>query len=105
MSTQRWVELVEEAAGGPVSVGTMFGCKGLRTGRKFFALWWHDRLVVKVPPGAAEEAVSGGLAEPFEPMEGRPMRGWIVLEPGADWTGLTGQARAFVESLASEPHA
>lgn len=99
MSTQRWDELIEDAVGGPVTVGTMFGCKGLRTGRKFFAIWWHERLVVKVPPARFDALVRDGLAEHFEPMEGRPMKGWVVLEPAADWTVVTVDARAFVESL------
>ena len=41
-----------DAEGGDVTRGTMFGSKGLRTGTKFFAIWWHDQLVVKLPrPG------------------------------------------------------
>ena len=39
-----------DAEGGDVTAGTMFGSAGLRTGTKFFAIWWHEQLVVKLPP-------------------------------------------------------
>jgi TfoX/Sxy family transcriptional regulator of competence genes len=93
-----WEALVERAEGGAVSRGSMFGSSGLRTGRKFFALWWHDQLVLKLPPDRLQELVTAGTAQPFEPMEGRAMNGWVVVEPAAGWPPLVDQARAFVES-------
>ena len=98
MTDKRWEELVEGAVGGSVTPGTMFGSKGLRTGRKFFAIWWHDQLVVKLPPGRIEEIVGAGDAVPFEPMTGRAMNGWVVVEPTEDWAALVAEAHAFVES-------
>ena len=92
----RWQELVEQSVGGPVTEGTMFGSKGLRTGTKFFAVWWHEKLVTKLPPTRLEELVSDGRAEPFEPMEGRAMNGWVVVAETADWPPLVDEARAFV---------
>ena len=92
-----WDELVEQAEGGQVSRGSMFGSQGLRTGKKFFAIWWQEQLVVKLPPARLTELVEAGQAAPFEPMEGRPMNGWVVVDPGADLAGLTDQARAYVE--------
>ena len=86
------------AEGGPVSRGSMFGSQGLRTGRKFFAIWWHERLVLKLPPERQQALVAAGDAEPFEPMEGRPMNGWVVVSPSADWPRLVEQARAHVEA-------
>ena len=76
----------------------MFGSKGLRTGKKFFAIWWHDQLVVKLSPARIEEMVAAGEAVQFEPMTGRPMNGWVVAEPTADWVALAAEAHAFVES-------
>ena len=73
-------------------------CQGLRTGTKFFAIWWHDQLVVKLPPDRRQDLVTAGTAEQFEPMEGRPMNGWMVIHPSADWNPLVDEARAFVES-------
>lgn len=84
--------------GGPVTLGTMFGSKGLRTGKKYFAIWWHERLVVKLPAGRIEELVAAGENEPFEPMAGRPMTGWVILAPAEDWPARATDARAFVES-------
>ena len=63
----------------------MFGSAGLRTGTKFFAIWWHEQLVVKLPPARLTELVDAGEGQPFEPMEGRRMNGWILLGDSADW--------------------
>ncbi len=75
----------------------MFGSQGLRTGRKFFALWWHGQLVVKPSPDRLAELLSGGEAVPFEPMAGRPMNGRVVVSPSADWSALVDEARGHVE--------
>jgi TfoX/Sxy family transcriptional regulator of competence genes len=93
-----WEALVEQAEGGAVSRGSMFGSPGLRTGKKFFALWWHDQLVLKLPADRRDELVTAGTAEPFEPMEGRAMNGWVVVGSSADRPALVDLARAFVES-------
>ena len=93
-----WEQLVERSVGGPVSRGSMFGCQGLRTGTKFFAIWWEERLVVKPPPDRLRELVAAGEAEPFEPMPGRPMNGWVVVGPAVDWAPVVDEARAYVES-------
>ena len=61
---ERWQDLVEQSVGGPVSEGTMFGSKGLRTGKKFFAVWWHEQLVLKLPPERSRELVEVGTATP-----------------------------------------
>ena len=99
MTQQRWDELVEDSVGGDVTAGTMFGSKGLRTGTKFFAIWWHEQLVLKLPPAQIEGLVQTGKATLFEPMEGRQMNGWVVVDATADWTGLSNDAREFVDSL------
>jgi hypothetical protein len=93
---QSWDDLVEGSRGGPVTPGKMFGSEGLRTGKKFFAIWWHEQLVVKIPADRLQELVAAGDGEPFEPMPGRPMNGWILLGDSADWSTLVEEARAFV---------
>jgi hypothetical protein len=98
MANERWEELAEGSVGGAVTRGSMFGSQGLRTGTKFFAVWWHDQLVVKLPPARLTELLEAGVGRPFEPMEGRKMNGWILLGESADWTPLTEEARAFVAS-------
>jgi hypothetical protein len=98
MAADRWQELVAAAEGGDVRRGTMFGSQGLRTGTKFFAIWWHEQLVVKLPPQQLAELVDAGRGELFEPMPGRAMNGWLVVPPSAEWEPLVVQARTFVES-------
>ena len=78
--------------------GSMFGCRGLRTGKKFFAIWWEEHLVVKLPASRQEALEAAGEAEPFEPMPGRVMNGWVLVRAEADWPALASEARAFVES-------
>jgi TfoX/Sxy family transcriptional regulator of competence genes len=96
MTDTRWQELVATAEGGPVTQGTMFGSKGLRTGTTFFAIWWHEQLVVKLQPAWLTELVEAGNGQPFEPMEGRRMNGWILLGDSIDWPPVIEEARAFV---------
>jgi hypothetical protein len=96
MTEDGWAELVERFVDGVVTRGTMFGCQGLRTGRKFFAIRWDEQLVVKLPPARLTSLVEAGAGTPFEPMEGRRMNGWIVLADSADQTPLVEEARAFV---------
>lgn len=98
MTDERWDELVETAVGGPVTRGSMFGSQGLRTGRRFFAIWWQAQLVVKLPADRIEEVVDAGQGAQFEPMAGRKMGGWVVLQPSAGWPALIAEARAHVES-------
>jgi hypothetical protein len=98
VAEDRWQALVAEAEGGPVTRGSMFGSQGLRTGKKFFAIWWQEQLVVKLPEARREELAAAGSAEPFEPMPGRVMNGWVLLQPAADWSPLVAEARAYVES-------
>jgi TfoX/Sxy family transcriptional regulator of competence genes len=96
MTDARWHDLVETAEGGAVTQGTMFGSKGLRTGTKFFAIRWHEQLVVKLPPARLTELVEAGDGQPFEPMEGRRMNGWILLADSVDWPPVVEEARAYV---------
>jgi TfoX/Sxy family transcriptional regulator of competence genes len=98
MADDRWADLVAGAEGGPVSRGSMFGSQGLRTGKKFFAIWWHEQLVVKLPPARLTELVDAGHGQPFEPMEGRRMNGWILLGARANWQALVEEARMFVQA-------
>ncbi len=98
---ERFDDLVEESIGGPVTAGQMFGSRGLRTGRKFYAVWWHERLVLKLPQTQVDGLVAAGEGEPFEPMAGRKMGGWVVVSPATDWSGLARGARTHVEALAA----
>ena len=98
MADERWQELADGAVGGDVTQGTMFGSKGLRTGKKFFAIWWHEQLVVKLPAQRLAELIEAGSGHLFEPMPGRTMNGWLLVEPSTEWNPLVAEARAHVES-------
>ena len=52
--------------------------------------------MVKLPPARLTELVEAGDGEPFEPMEGRRMNGWLLLGDSAEWDRLVEEARAFV---------
>ena len=96
MTDESWADLVDRFVDGDVTTGHMFGCRGLRTGRRFFAIRWEDQLVVKLPPDRLGALVGSGAGRPFEPMEGRRMNGWIVLAGSADQVPLVEEARAYV---------
>jgi TfoX/Sxy family transcriptional regulator of competence genes len=96
MADDRWQQLVADAEGGDVTAGKMFGSAGLRTGTKFFAIWWNDQLVVKLPPARLTQLVEAGEGRAFEPMEGRRMNGWILLGDAVEWAPVVEEARAFV---------
>jgi hypothetical protein len=98
MPDDTWEDLVERACDGDVTSGSMFGCQGLRSGRRFFAIWWHEQLVVKLPARRRQELVESGQAEPFEPMPGRSMNGWVVLGDSVPRDPVVAEARAWVES-------
>src|SRR3954470_15462415 len=93
MAGERWEQLVAGAEGGDVTRGKMFGSEGPRRGTNFFAIWWHEQLVVKLPPARLTGLVEAGHGEPFEPMEGRRMNGWIVLAESVDWPPVVEEAR------------
>jgi hypothetical protein len=94
---EAWEDLVERTVDADVTPGSMFGCRGLRTGRRFFAIWWHEQLVVKLPPDRLQALVGAGQAAPFEPMEGRRMNGWAVLGPEVGWDPVVAEARSWTE--------
>jgi TfoX/Sxy family transcriptional regulator of competence genes len=98
MADELWQDLVQRTEGGPVTRGTMFGSQGLRTGTKYFAIWWHEQLVVKLPADRLQQLLDSGAAELFEPMPGRRMNGWAVLQGSAEWDPVVAEARSYVES-------
>ena len=105
MVDEWWERLVERSVGGPVTRGTMFGSQGLRTGTKFFAIRWHEQLVVKLPSDRLQELVDSGRGETFEPMPGRTMNGWLLLQDATEPDGLLAEARAHVEAQQNQVRA
>lgn len=73
----------------------MFGqLAGFVNGNMFFCLF-GDRIAVKLPAAQAEELLGVAGAAPFAPMEGRPMKGYVVLPQ--DWHSNTEKAEPWVE--------
>lgn len=60
--------------------GKMFGalCLKMPNG-KAGAMFWKEHLIVKLTGDALEDALSLDGAKVFEPMEGRPMNGWVQV--------------------------
>ena len=82
----------------------MFGqLAGFVNGNMFLCLF-GNRIALKLPDHEAGELMRAEGAEPFEPMEGRPMRGYVALptewharpEQAEDWVR---RSLAYVSSL------
>jgi hypothetical protein len=58
-------------------------------------------LVLKLPTDRQDELVGTGQAVPFEPMDGRRMNGWVVVDDTVDRPPLVEEARAFVAAQSS----
>lgn len=100
-TSKEWTELVEDMTELPdVAAGKMFGCLGLKTGKKFFAMVWEDKLVVKLPKDRAAKVMKSG-GEAFQPMPGRTMGEWVVVANTKDWPTLAEESRVYVEKLAA----
>jgi hypothetical protein len=63
-----------------VKEGQMFGMPILKVGSKVFAGEWHGELVVKLPRERVEQLIAAGEGQPFEPMAGRAMKEWVLVE-------------------------
>ena len=60
----------------------MFGYPAAFVGGNLATSLFHDRWVVRLPDDEIESAKAGG-AESFEPMPGKPMKGFVIV-PAAD---------------------
>jgi hypothetical protein len=81
--------------------GRGFGARALRVdGRIFAMLDSKGRFVVKVPRERADELLARGQAIQFEPVPGRPMREWLVVNgPTSSWQSLAREAFEYVATL------
>jgi TfoX/Sxy family transcriptional regulator of competence genes len=75
-----------------------FGSDALQVDGRIFAMLHGGRLVLKLPREQVAALVASGDGSPFDAGKGRPMKEWVVLEPGADqrWLSLAKQALTFV---------
>lgn len=82
----------------------MFGYPAGFIGGNLTTSLHEDRWIVRLPDDARAELLAIPGAAPFEPMPGRPMKGYVVLPPSVleDHDGLDGwieRAIAYVRTL------
>lgn len=82
--------------------GKMFGALCIKAPNgKAAAMFYQNHMVFKLRPDDEKEVMSLDGAHIFDPMGGRPMRGWVQLpfEYAARWPELAGKALDYVRSL------
>jgi len=85
-----------------IEAGKMFGAQCIKTPNgKAAAMFWHDNLIVKLTGEARDEAMSLDGTKFFDPMDGRPMKEWIVVPFGYrdKWKELTELAVVYVRDI------
>lgn len=96
-------DVLEQLLADPdVAAGQMFGHRGAKLGRSFFAIDFHDDLVVKLGTERTAELVACGDAVPFDPSgRGMAMKAWSLVsqpdsgDPVAAWVAFAEEAKAF----------
>ena len=91
--------IVEGLAAGGAKAGKMFGHPCVKTpAGKVPVTYWHDSLLVKLPPAELEIWLDEADVQTFEPMRGRPMRGWAQIPPRYvdEWEKLATSAYQYV---------
>jgi hypothetical protein len=92
-------DLVERMTPEPdVELGRGFSRPVLKRDGKIFAIDYGDALVVKLPADRCAELVETTAAVPFDRGQGKPLREWVVLDAGADWLALAGEALSFART-------
>jgi TfoX/Sxy family transcriptional regulator of competence genes len=62
-----------------VKAGKMFGLPGYYADGKLFACVWEDGVSIKLPEEVRVSMLKRRGVEPFVPMEGRPMKEWVLV--------------------------
>lgn len=79
--------------------GQMMGHPCLKTpAGKVPAVYWHDSLVVKLPPADLEIWLEESDVQMFQPVRGRPMRGWAQIPSRYvdEWEKLVSESFEYV---------
>lgn len=77
-AVQFFTQLTEKYA--DIKPGKMFGCDCIKTPNgKAAAMLWHDNIIVKLNEIDLAASLTIKGAKIFEPMEGRPMNGWVQI--------------------------
>ena len=93
---ERLAERIRAAIGSPPNLveKRMFGGIGFLVRGNMACGVNQDRLIVRVGPDAYETALAKPHVRPFD-MTGRPMRGWVMVEPAG--TAAVEGLEAWVE--------
>ncbi|MEW6554141.1 MAG: TfoX/Sxy family protein [Actinomycetota bacterium] len=88
-----------------VKAGKMFGLPGYYADGKLFACVWEDGVSIKLPEDLRTKMLKRKGVEPFVPMEGRPMKEWVLInrENSRDYLKLEDVFVSSVEYVLSLP--
>jgi hypothetical protein len=95
---ERFDELVGDLASTDgTRSSTMFGMPCIKVGTRAFAGLYHDEMLFKLTGATHARALALEGARLFEPMEGRPMREWVLVPEthGDHWEDLARAAMRF----------
>lgn len=82
--------------------GKMFGALCIKAPNgKAAVMFWKDFMIFKLEGRVYEETLALEGARLFDPMDGRPMKGWVQLsqEHASRWPALALEAMQFVKRL------
>ena len=79
----------------------MFGMPTMKVGGKAFAGLYDEAMVFKLTGEAHKRALAMKGAHLFDPMDGRPMKEWVVVPASGakEWQSLAKDALAYVSSV------
>ena len=83
--------------------GKMFGalCLKCTNNNKAYLMYWNDLLIFKLTGDSLKKALELKGAKLFDPMGGKPMRGWVQLDHKHinKWEDLANEAYAYVKDI------
>ena len=85
-----------------VKEGKMFGALCTKTPNgKASTMFWKEYMIFKLEPEVEKEALKLKGAKLFDPMDGRPMKGWVQLsfEHSSKWKAFAEKATNYVKEL------
>jgi len=91
-------EFAETFVGRGATRSQVFGMPVLKAGDKVFAGTFGDAMTFKLGPDDLEQARALTGVEPFEPMQGRPMKEWVLvpLAHAKRWSDLAERAFRYL---------
>ena len=97
-TVERFEELAETFVARGATRSQMFGMPVLKAGDKVFAGTYGDAMTFKLGPVDLEKARSLTGVDAFEPMQGRPMKEWVLvpLAQAKRWSDLAERAFEYL---------